>query len=312
MLDLDDHHPGIVGTCPVLVELVGELLLNAVVRGQVEPLAVLGLEIRVGRLFAKARDRLGKVAVENDQRVTRLGMSVKSLGQEHVRSQVHGPAPELGEPLALDRLVLDVPGGGGGSDGGNHLVERDRQRLVVPGIEGDLSRRAVEVPRRLVPLLSFAAVHGQLDRVPVGAVKRLVLVKESLDAILAGGNLRQRFDRIAQRAGVDDGILAGLQSLDVDAEDLLGFRAVADLEPGLLGGVLGKHDQNPAVQRRLALGWVEVDANLKAGGLVFIGKTWAGGKRPGLGGREAERDSNRYGVQEDAHLGRFHPGSCLS
>ena len=44
--------------------------------------------------------------------IARVGMGIKSFGQEHVGSQVHRPAPELGEQFALDSLVLDVLGGG--------------------------------------------------------------------------------------------------------------------------------------------------------------------------------------------------------
>ena len=108
VLDLDDHHPRIVRAGPLLVELVGVLLLDPVVAGQVKPLAVLGLEVRVGGLLAEARERLREMAVEDDQGITGVGMRVEALGQQDVGAQVHGPAPELRQPLALDRLVLDV------------------------------------------------------------------------------------------------------------------------------------------------------------------------------------------------------------
>ena len=107
---------------------MGVLLDDPVVAGQVEPFAVVGLEVRVGRLLAETAERLGKMAVEDDQRVARLGMGVEALGQEHVGAQVHGPAPELGEPLALDSLVLDVLGGCGLGDRRDDLVEPDADR----------------------------------------------------------------------------------------------------------------------------------------------------------------------------------------
>ena len=84
---------------------------DSVVAGQVESFAVVGLEVRVGRLFAKPAERLGKVAVEDDQRITCRRVGIKAFGQEHVGAQMHGPPPELREQLALDSLVLDVLGG---------------------------------------------------------------------------------------------------------------------------------------------------------------------------------------------------------
>ena len=72
------------------------------------------------------------MAVEDDQRVARLRVGVKTFGQEHVGAQVHGPAPELGEQVALDSLVLDVLGGGRVGDRGDDLVEPDA--IDVPGL----------------------------------------------------------------------------------------------------------------------------------------------------------------------------------
>ena len=55
VLDLDDEHAREAGRDPLLVELVGLLLLDAVVAGQVEALAVVGLQVRVGRGGAEVR-----------------------------------------------------------------------------------------------------------------------------------------------------------------------------------------------------------------------------------------------------------------
>jgi len=46
-------------------------------------------------------------------------------------------------------------------------------------------RLAVEIAGGDVPVLAFAAVHGQLDGVTVGAMKRLVAMEKSLDVIFA-------------------------------------------------------------------------------------------------------------------------------
>ena len=80
----------------------------------------------------------------------------------------------------------------------------------------------------------------------------LVPVQEGLDAVSPGGNVRQAGHRVSLGGRPDDRILAGLQPLDVDPEDLLGLRAVVDLEPGLIAGVLREHHQEPAVDRRFS------------------------------------------------------------
>ncbi len=115
--------------------------------------------------------------------------------------------------VALDSLVLDVLGGRRIGDRRDDLVEPDRNRRsgIRVGLDGDLLRRAVQVARCLVPLLSLAAVHGQLDDGPHLAVKRLVLVQQGLNPVLAGGNLAQALDRITQRGSIDDGLLSGLR-----------------------------------------------------------------------------------------------------
>ena len=83
-------------------------------------------------------------------------------------------------------MYLVVAGCG---DRRDHLVEPDDDRSA--GIRARRDRhflgRAVEVAGRLVPLLAFAAVHRQLDDVPVAAVKRLILVQQGLDAVIAPG-----------------------------------------------------------------------------------------------------------------------------
>jgi hypothetical protein len=189
VLDLDDQHPGIARRRPVLVELVGPLLLRAVVAGPVETVAVVGLEVRVGWLLAEAVDRLREVAVVDDEGIARFRVRVESFRHQDVRAQVHRASPELRQPLALDPLVTDVLRGRRLRDGRDRLVERDLDGRGRRGIDRDLARRAVEVARSLVPLLPFAAVHGQLHGVPVAAVERLVPVQERLDRVRTRGQV---------------------------------------------------------------------------------------------------------------------------
>jgi hypothetical protein len=71
----------------------------------VEAVAVVGLEVRIGRLLAEAVDRLREVAVVDDEGIARFRMRVESFRDKDVRAQVHRAAPELRETLALDPLV---------------------------------------------------------------------------------------------------------------------------------------------------------------------------------------------------------------
>ena len=93
-------------------------------------------------------------------------------------------------------MYLVVAGSG---IGGMTLSSRTRIVAAGPRLDHDLLGRAVEVPGRPVPVLSLAAVHGQLHAVPVGAVERLVPVQQGLDPVTTGRDLAQAFQRVAQR-----------------------------------------------------------------------------------------------------------------
>ncbi len=97
VLNLDDQHPRKARRNPLLIELVGLLLLDAVVAGQVEALAVVGLQIRVGRRGAEVAEIIHKMVVKDDQREARVGVLVEALGHQHDGAQEHRPAPEFGQ-----------------------------------------------------------------------------------------------------------------------------------------------------------------------------------------------------------------------
>ena len=171
--------------------------------------------------------------------------------------------------------MLDVAGVGGGLDGRDLVVERQVERLVAPRVDPHLARLAVQVARRQRPLLTLAAVHRQLDDVAVGAVEGLVAVEQRLHPVLAGGDVGQARQRIAVGAGVDRRLRPRRQRVDVDAEDLLGAGAVADLEARLGAAVGGDQQQQAAVERlRAALGG-EADGEAER---------MRGGALPGAGG----------------------------
>ena len=108
VLDLDDQHARKVRPGPLLVEVVGRLLLDAVVALELEALAVLALQVGVRRRLPPVAEIAREVAVVDDERVARVRVRVEALGQEDVRAEEHVAAPELRQQLAPDAHVLDV------------------------------------------------------------------------------------------------------------------------------------------------------------------------------------------------------------
>ncbi len=130
MLHLDDDEPREIRTGPLPVEAVGVLLPDPVVAGELEPLAVVGLEVGVGRLLPEPGERVGKVTVVDDERIAGLGMLIEPLGQKHAGAQVHRASPETGEQLAPYPDVLDVLRVRRRWNGRDLLIQRDRDQLI--------------------------------------------------------------------------------------------------------------------------------------------------------------------------------------
>ena len=82
-------------------------------------------------------------------------------------------------------------------------------------------------------------------------MKRLVLVQERLNPVLAGRQVAQALDRVADRLRINGGVLFGLEAVDVDAKDLLGLGAFIDLEPRFFLIIRRQDDQQPSVERSL-------------------------------------------------------------
>src|SRR5439155_18075320 len=122
---VDHDHAREAGTAPLGIELVAVLLQDAVVAvlraelALVAVRAVLGKALqvarrqrRVGWRLAPRKDFALKVAVEDRQRVARIRMALPSFRQHEDGAQIHRPAPELREALALDADSLYVAGVG--------------------------------------------------------------------------------------------------------------------------------------------------------------------------------------------------------
>jgi hypothetical protein len=227
-----------------------QLLLRAVVALPLEPVREVGLQVRIGRLLAPAGQGVREVSVVDDQGVTRLRVLVEPFGQQQHRPEVHVAAPELRELLAADAFVAHVLRVLRRSDGGNQLVQLERDALRALRAEGQLARGAVQVAGRRVPLLPLAPVHGQLHHVAIGAAERLVLVEQRLHVVAAVGKPLQAVQGEAEDAGVDHRLLPGLPAQDVDAEHELGLEAgVAHLKTRLGREVVRDEQQQAAVER---------------------------------------------------------------
>src|SRR6185437_11631771 len=87
VLNLHDEKPREVWSRPILVKLVSLLLNDAVVTGEMEPFAVIRLQIRIGRQFAKAVEVGGKMAVIDDERILCFRVRVDVFGKQTARTE---------------------------------------------------------------------------------------------------------------------------------------------------------------------------------------------------------------------------------
>ena len=260
MLDLDDQHARKVRSGPLLVEVVRRLLLDAVVALELKALAVLALQVGVGRCLPPVAEIARKVAVVDDERVARVGVRVEALGQEDVRAEEHVAAPELRQQLAPDAHVLDVLRVGRLGQRRDDLVELETDHGATAAVPSHFLRRAVEVAGRAAPLLALAAVHRQLDGVAGRQAERLVLVQQRLHRVLARRKLAQRLERVAEHGRVERPFVARLQPVDVDAEHLRRRQARgAHLEARFAGAVFRQQQQQPPVERLLRDAGAEAD-----------------------------------------------------
>ena len=108
MLDLDHQIARMVGPGPGLVEVIGLLLLDPVVAVDLEALAVVTFQIRVGWRLAEAADVGREMAVEDGERISGVGMLVESMGQQYVRAQRKQPTVIVGEIRNLSHEHINV------------------------------------------------------------------------------------------------------------------------------------------------------------------------------------------------------------
>ena len=163
-----------------------------------------------------------EVIVKHHQRIANLRMAVESFRHQHHGAQIHRTSPELAQQLALDFQVFDVLRVARRRDGRYFLVQQERNLRRVRA-DRNLLWAAVQIARRQVPVLAFAAIHGQLDREPVGTMKSFVAVQHSLYKVLPRLHVTQAADRVTEGLLADHRRLIGLKPVHVDPEDHLGI-----------------------------------------------------------------------------------------
>ena len=148
----------------------------------------------------------------------RLRMVIESGREQHVRADVHRRPPEFGEQIAFDANILDPLGVFRLGDRCDDLAEADVNDLIRRGIEVNMHRFAVEVAGFAEPVLTFTLVGSDLQSVAIGAMESFVSVENRLDAIVAGGNIRDTFQWLSQNLCINYGRLAWCESVNVEPE----------------------------------------------------------------------------------------------
>ena len=74
----------------------------------------------------------------------------------------------------------------------------------------------------------------------IGAMEGFVFVQDYLDEIIAGGDVVEVADGVAEGGVVEGDGLVGLYGVNIEAEDHLGAHGVADLQARFGGGIGGE------------------------------------------------------------------------
>jgi hypothetical protein len=154
-------------------------------------------------------------------------------------------------------------------------------------------------------VLAFAFVHGELDGVAVGAMKRGVFVEDALNPVIAGGEIEEIGDGVAEGIAGDEGVLAGGKGVDISPENLLGL----DFDFKNLGARLGivfcgDDDVDAAVERSGAEFRIERDSEARLivaySGTLLLSGVEGGGCRKGHQRNETDRGEDRKFANEVA------------
>ena len=251
MLYFNDEHPWKPFARPSLVEIMRLLLLDFVVSVQIETRNIVaGVHLRVGRLGTETVKIGRKMPVVDAQRIAGFRVRVEAFGQQDMRTQIHGLAPEFGQFLALDADVLYIFGVFG--RGQRRVLPGQRHRDFAGFAHRYFCRNAVEIARSLAPVLAFAPVGRQLECAAVLEFESFVFVQQCLHNVFTFSQFRQAFQRIAEHRGINGFYFACLPTFHIHAKNLRRFRIVAHLVARFGLAVFGKHDQQPPIKSGLA------------------------------------------------------------
>ena len=175
--------------------------------------------IEVAAAAEAARGRRREVALDVVHGVARVRVLGVAPRQEHRRAEVDGLAPPLREDVALDAEPLHVLRVGRHVGRRDDLIADEPDGLLLLRVEMHFHRRRVQVPRRAPPVLPLPLVHVQPDGVAVGAGELRVDVHERLHPVVAGRQIPQALDGMAEGGRVDDGRPAGHEAVDLRAEE---------------------------------------------------------------------------------------------
>ena len=182
-------------------------------------------------------------------------MRVESFRHEHGGRDEHRPAPELREQSALDSDVANVFRVLRRLDRRDGLVEHEFQMPACWNAargERDLAWFAVRIAGLEIPVLTFALIRRQRQRVPVGAVEGFVAIEQHLHRVRAGFQVGDFLDRVTLRVGGNRDAVAALEVIDVHAEHDLRFRRQIDLVARLVAVVIGEQQHQTALLRLFA------------------------------------------------------------
>ena len=87
-------------------------------------------------------------------------------------------------------------------------------------------------------MLAFPAIHGKLDRVTIGTMKRLIAMEHNLDEVVARRDILQVSNRITKSRVIDDYRLSGTHRFHIRPEYHLRAWRIIDLHPWLAGGIV--------------------------------------------------------------------------
>src|SRR5580698_8741398 len=137
-------------------------------------------------------------------------------------------------------------------------------------------------------MLAFAAVHGELHRVPVGSMESFIAVQNTLNVVFARRQIPKMTDWVAESVVIrNNDRLAGRQPIHVDAEKDLRLDGKIDLHARFLRWISREQNEDAPIKRLRAA--VIGERNGELGPIGWRWNSGQGRNRDGAGD-ETERE----------------------